>query len=65
MPIGCGKNTVLGSAGPMSQPRKYVKRRLTTGSRCRVKKISIRAASELLIKGFLGWQRMGIAWFTI
>ena len=62
MPIGWGRNTVLGSARPMSQPRKYMKSRLTTGSRCRVKKISIRAASALLIHGFLGWRRMGDVW---
>src|SRR6266705_1123306 len=58
MPIGCGRKTVLGSARPMSQPRKYVNTRESTGTRCRVRKIRMCAARLLLIQGFLGCVRI-------
>ena len=42
---------------PMSHPRKYMNSRLTTGKRCRLRKMSVLAAMPFLIQGFLGWLR--------
>src|SRR5258707_15341995 len=58
IPIGWGRNRLLGRATPMSQPRKYINARLRTGMRCRVKKIRTQAAKLLLMKWFFGWLRL-------